>query len=85
MNCSNRSQARLGLPTIASQSELCWWVKIETALPACIYHFGPFDSRLEAIESQSGYIEDLVAEQAEEISIEVKLDRPKILTVCQSS
>lgn len=60
-----------------------WWVKIVTLQPKCIYYFGPFDSQLEARESQSGYVEDLREEKAREISIEIKQDCPKLLTISE--
>ncbi|MEM9509780.1 MAG: DUF1816 domain-containing protein [Cyanobacteria bacterium P01_E01_bin.35] len=60
-----------------------WWVKIVTGQPQCTYYFGPFDSQSEAIESQSGYKEDLVAEQAREIRIEIVQGRPKLLTIAE--
>lgn len=69
-------------PAHKTQTELLpWWVKIVTVKPECIYYFGPFDSQLEARESQSGYIEDLTEEKAAGISIEIKQARPKLLTI----
>lgn len=68
-------------PDHRNQSELPWWVKIVTVTPECIYYFGPFDSQSEAIASQSGYMEDLAAEKAKGISIEIKQDRPQLLTI----
>jgi hypothetical protein len=61
--------------------KLPWWVKITTAKPKCVYYFGPFASQNEAVESQSGYLEDLKAEKAQEINIEIKQDLPKLLTI----
>ncbi|MEO0014286.1 MAG: hypothetical protein RLZZ535_2675 [Cyanobacteriota bacterium] len=60
-----------------------WWVKITTAKPKCVYYFGPFDSQNEAVESQSGYLEDLKTEKAQEITIEIKQDLPKLLTITE--
>lgn len=60
-----------------------WWVKITTAKPKCVYYFGPFDSQNEAVESQSGYVEDLKTEKAQEITIEIKQDLPKLLTITE--
>ncbi len=74
MRSSYKSVARI-------KPKLPWWVKIITVKPKCVYYFGPFDSQLEARESQSGYIEDLTAEQAKGISIEIAQDRPKALTI----
>lgn len=59
------------------------YVKIITVKPKCVYYFGPFDSQNEAIESQSGYIENLTKEEARGISIEIEQDRPKSLTVAE--
>lgn len=60
-----------------------WWVKITTVKPKCVYYFGPFASQNEAVKSQSGYVEDLKAEKAQEISIEIKQDLPKLLTITE--
>ena len=60
-----------------------WWVKNETQAPTCLYYFGPFDSEQEAEELQSGYIEDLVCEGAQNIETVIKEENPKILTVCE--
>lgn len=62
------------------QPELSWWVKITTAIPHCIYYFGSFDSQADALQAQYGYIEDLIEEKAIGISVEIKQDRPKLLT-----
>lgn len=82
MNYLNQSQAELSFETVKTPA-LLWWVKIKTARPACTYYFGPFDDRSEAIASQRGYLEDLMAENAQGISIEVKQDRPRILTISE--
>jgi len=66
-----------------TQAKLPWWVKIVTVQPECIYYFGPFDSQSEAIQSQSGYMEDLTAEKARGISIEVKQALPELLTISE--
>lgn len=60
--------------------EIPWWVKITTVQPRCVYFFGPFDRESEAIESQSGYIEDLMAEEAQGISIKIEQTSPNALT-----
>jgi hypothetical protein len=60
-----------------------WWVKITTAKPKCVYYFGPFATQNEAVESQPGYFEDLKQEKAQEISIEIKQDLPKLLTITE--
>jgi hypothetical protein len=60
-----------------------WWIKIYTSEPPCTYYFGPFDSKKEAKIHQSGYIEDLVREKAQGITVETKwfIYPPKLLTV----
>ena len=64
---------------------LSWWLEITTTNPYCIYWFGPFDSPLEARLYQSGYIEDLVEEQAEGITIKLQQCQPQVLTICSDS
>jgi hypothetical protein len=60
-----------------------WWIKIYTSIPCCTYYFGPFDSKREAKIYQPGYLEDLVQEQAQGITVETKwfLTLPKSLTI----
>jgi hypothetical protein len=65
---------------VAPISQLPWWVEILTTQPPCLYYFGPFDSTEEAIFYQTGYIEDLLAEGSQGISIQVKQCQPEILT-----
>ena len=60
-----------------------YWLKITTKVPKCIYYFGPFDSPWEAKSLQSGYIEDLLEEQAQGIHIELEqCEQPEALTIC---
>ena len=82
MNYFHNSQAELSFKT-GKTPTVWWWVKIKTTRPACIYYFGPFDSQSEAIASEGGYLEDLMAENAQGISIEVKQDRPRVLTISE--
>ncbi len=74
----------LKLPCI-NQPQLSWWLKIQTAQPSCIYYFGPFASPKEARLHQAGYVEDLVQEQAEGITIQLKKCQPQQLTICHES
>ncbi|APB34819.1 hypothetical protein GlitD10_2482 [Gloeomargarita lithophora Alchichica-D10] len=60
---------------------LAWWVKICTTHPPCAYYFGPFATEEEAVAAQPGYLEDLLAEQAEGITWEICQARPQVLTV----
>ena len=78
------SRFPLRLPPI-SQSQLLWWLEIQTAKPSCTYYFGPFASPKEARLHQAGYVEDLVQEQAEGITIQLKQCPPKELTICSES
>lgn len=60
-----------------------YWVEITTKKPFCIYYFGPFDSYIEAKSMQGGYVEDLVAEKATGISVEIKRCMPTKLTITE--
>ena len=79
---STRSRLSRRLPWWVKQYQLLWWLEIKTAKPSCIYYFGPFDSRQEARLHQDSYVEDLVKEQAEGISIKLKKCQPQKLTIC---
>ncbi|AFY71107.1 protein of unknown function DUF1816 [Thalassoporum mexicanum PCC 7367] len=57
------------------------WIEITTQSPQCTYFFGPFVSVSEAEQEKSGYIEDLEAEGAFGISIDIKRCNPDKLTV----
>lgn len=58
-----------------------YWVEIKTQQPKCLYYFGPFSSRSEAHKRQHGYVEDLIAEKAIGISVEIKRCLPTRLTI----
>jgi hypothetical protein len=60
---------------------LAWWVEIVTENPACTYYFGPFASSQEAETEKPGYIQDLEAEGAKDLRIEVKRCKPTQLTI----
>lgn len=65
---------------------LAYWLEITTENPQCTYFFGPFTSREEAIAAQGGFLEDLAAEGA--INMKVDLQRrakPKELTIFDES
>ena len=64
---------------------LAWWVEILTFEPKCIYYFGPFVSKDEAQKSRDGYIEDLEAEGAQDIRVEIMRLQPKELTIFDES
>ena len=59
-----------------------WWLEISTESPRCEYYFGPFGSESEAIQSQSGYVEDLEQEGSalHRVSV-VRRQAPAELTV----
>lgn len=58
-----------------------WWLEIKTAVPECIYCFGPFFSKKEAKILQYGHIEDLRKQKAHGIVAKVKRISPKKLTI----
>lgn len=62
---------------------LAWWVEIKTEMPHCTYYFGPFTSFDEAKGSEAGYVEDLQAEGAQNISVVVKRCKPTRLTISE--
>lgn len=70
------------LTTLLEILGLAYWLEITTEQPKCIYYFGPFASREEAIASQSGYLEDLAAEGAENIRVNLqRRSNPSELTI----
>jgi hypothetical protein len=73
-----------GLPFLNKQDNH-WWIKIDTSTPPCTYYFGPFDSKKEAKIHQSGYVEDLIQENAQGIVVKTKwcLRLPESLTICE--
>ena len=69
---------------VKEQNKRPFWLKITTKVPKCTYYFGPFDSASEAKSRQPGYIEDLMAEKAQGMHIELKQTaQPEQLTVCK--
>ena len=62
-----------------------WWVRIHTEMPHCIYYFGPFTDASEARSHQVGYIEDLVQEGAQGISVATHRGQPEALTIVNES
>ena len=58
-----------------------WWVEIATKQPECLYYFGPFDSEEEAKSHESGYLQDLQAEGAQEIRVIICQGQPQKLTI----
>jgi len=69
---------------IQKDSRFPFWLKITTKVPKCTYYFGPFDSSSEAKSLQPGYIEDLMAEDAQGIDIkQERVLQPENLTLCE--
>lgn len=64
---------------------LAYWSKITTDNPRCVYYFGPFLCKQEAISAQNGYIDDLKEEQAQGIEVTIKRCKPKQLTIFDES
>ena len=72
----------LNLLGLQNKKPIPYWLKINTKVPKCIYYFGPFDSPLEAKALQAGYIEDLMAEKALGIHVELEqIPEPPELTI----
>jgi Domain of unknown function (DUF1816) len=69
------------LTSLLDSLGLAWWVEVTTDSPRCVYYFGPFSNSKTARESQSGYVEDLEQEGAQNIVINVKRCKPKNLTI----
>ncbi|OKH17081.1 DUF1816 domain-containing protein [[Limnothrix rosea] IAM M-220] len=70
------------LTTLLDIVGLAYWLEITTEQPECTYYFGPFASREEAVSAQSGYLEDLANEGAENIRVNLKrCSTPKELTI----
>ncbi len=57
------------------------WIEVTTDQPKCTYYFGPFLSEKEASLAQTGYVEDLEAENAQGIRVQIKRCQPQDLTV----
>ena len=60
---------------------LSFWIEITTDKPTCTYYFGPFLTKKEAQATQSGYIEDLKNEGAQDINANIKRCKPQNLTI----
>ena len=86
MNCDQNSFLRQSFYKSNNivKLQLPWWVKIATSEPKCVYYFGSFNSKEDAIDALPGYVEDLEQEQAKGILIEVKQGNPQQLTKCES-
>ena len=68
-------------PPSSNSPEYPWWIEIITTIPLCVYYFGPFESIQEAQLHQKGYVEDLIEENAQEITVEIKRCQPQYLTI----
>lgn len=64
--------------------ELDWWLVIFTKVPCYIYYFGPFQNVLEAKQHADGYLEDLILEGAQGVSLIAQRCQPALLTIKSS-
>jgi len=62
---------------------LACWIEIITESPECIYYFGPFAGGYEAQQSLQGYLEDLQAEDAQIVSLDIRRGIPRELTIIE--
>lgn len=60
---------------------LAFWIEIKTDNPKCIYYFGPFANKQEALLAQDGYVEDLMQEGTKGISLRISRFKPTELTI----
>jgi hypothetical protein len=65
-----------------TKAGLAWWVEVATDQPSCTYYFGPFGTSADAKAASSGYVEDLMLENAQGIRTAIERSNPKELTVC---
>lgn len=65
----------------ASVHELGWWIEILTAQPMCLYYFGPFIVEHEAECLKTGFIEDLLVENALILSTNIQFLQPSQVTL----
>lgn len=63
-----------------SEGRWGWWVEVQTASPSCRYYFGPFSDAAQADRSKSGYVQDLIEENAQQVTAKVLWCRPRRLT-----
>ncbi|MBD2395798.1 diguanylate cyclase [Cyanobacterium aponinum FACHB-4101] len=61
--------------------KLSWWIRYETTKPTVTYYFGPFENFTEATNHSQDYLEDLMDENAQEITYDIELGNPHQLTV----
>ncbi|MDJ0536508.1 MAG: DUF1816 domain-containing protein [Xenococcaceae cyanobacterium MO_207.B15] len=61
--------------------KLYWWLEIKTAIPPCVFYFGPFSREKEAKVSQYSHIDYLLQEKFQGITLEVKQLEPKELII----
>ena len=64
-----------------STHELGWWIEIMTARPLYLYYFGAFATQEEALASQAGFIQDLMQENAQILSINMQFCQPRQVTL----
>lgn len=49
-----------------------WWIKITTFHPTCIYYFGPFQNFEEAAKKCPDYVQNLIDDGNQKMSIVIK-------------
>lgn len=70
---------------ILSKLGLAYWLEVITHDPWCVYYFGPFSTIQDAELSQHGYLQDILEESAQPISITIKQFQPHTLTIFEDS
>ena len=58
-----------------------WWLEIKTRQPACVYYFGPFESKEVADNARWGHIYDLLAEKSVGLTFKISQHQPVKLTI----
>ena len=71
------------LTRFLNQIGQAFWIEIKTQVPNCVYYFGPFLTEQEAHAEKQGYWEDLEAEGATGIVMNIKQCRPTQLTIAE--
>lgn len=80
-NATNNPQYPPQKGSLINSSKLSWWIRVDTVKPCMTYYFGPFDNLSEAKENKDGYLEDLLAENAEGITFDFQHIDPPSLTI----
>jgi hypothetical protein len=70
---------------ILSKLGLAYWLEVITDYPWCVYYFGPFGTIQEAELSQHGYLQDILEESAQLMSVTIKQICPQNLTIFEDN